>query len=175
MTTEMFSPTRTSIKEANEHLQQLYGRVAELEKTVQEQAESLIKKDEQMQTRLKEVTQEKDSEIAELRRSLEASEAHVQKLVASLKERDATMHHLQHKCQLLEDISQYKPMLEGLLARVVEAEQLGESDYNRRVSNGGTPNAHHTQVYQNSMDMDNSPSSSNRHFSISEEEDGGLT
>ncbi|XP_070564478.1 vimentin-type intermediate filament-associated coiled-coil protein-like [Ptychodera flava] len=165
-----FSPSRSSIREANDHLQALYKRVSDLEQTVKDQAESMIKKDEQMQTALKQVSLQKDKEITELRRTLESSEAHVQRLLASQREKDAQIANLQHKCQLLEDICQSKPMLENLLATIEKAENFKTSV---------SPNISPDRSLSNSPDEQTSDivQSNIRHFSISDSDpdpsDGG--
>ncbi|GIY59749.1 uncharacterized protein CEXT_351101 [Caerostris extrusa] len=50
------SPNRTSIKEANDHLQLLHERVMELESTTQEQSEALKKKEELLQATIRDIT-----------------------------------------------------------------------------------------------------------------------
>lgn len=63
----MSSPSPVQIREANAHLAALHRRVAELEQrleaaenTVREQAESLIRKDEQLRAATQEITEAKD-------------------------------------------------------------------------------------------------------------------
>lgn len=63
----MSSPSPVQIREANAHLVALHGRVTDLEqkledaeKTVREQAESLIRKDEQLRAATQEITEAKD-------------------------------------------------------------------------------------------------------------------
>ncbi|XP_077981316.1 vimentin-type intermediate filament-associated coiled-coil protein-like [Glandiceps talaboti] len=154
-----FSPSRSSIREANDHLQALYKRVDDLEQTVKEQAESMIKKDEQMQTALKEVSQHKDKEITELRKTLESSEAQLQRLLATTREKDAQIAHLLSKCQLLDDICITKPALEKLLSAFekVESFSRGSSSY--------VSAKLHSSYKENNALQNNT-----RHFSISDDE-----
>lgn len=63
----MSSPSPVQIREANAHLAALHRRVGDLEQrletaenTVREQAESLIRKDEQLRSATKEITENKD-------------------------------------------------------------------------------------------------------------------
>ena len=63
----MSSPSPVQIREANAHLSALHRRVVELERrleaaenTVREQAESLIRKDEQLRATTQEITEAKD-------------------------------------------------------------------------------------------------------------------
>ena len=64
---DMSSPSPVQIREANAHLAALHRRVAELEErleaaenTVREQAESLIRKDDQLRAATQEITEAKD-------------------------------------------------------------------------------------------------------------------
>ncbi|GAA6092023.1 vimentin-type intermediate filament-associated coiled-coil protein [Tachysurus ichikawai] len=64
----MSSPSPVQIREANAHLAALHRRVADLEQkleaaenTLREQAESLIRKDEQLRASTQEITENKDS------------------------------------------------------------------------------------------------------------------
>ncbi|XP_006826047.1 vimentin-type intermediate filament-associated coiled-coil protein-like [Saccoglossus kowalevskii] len=124
----MFSPSRSTIREANDHLQALYTKVNELEHTIKEQAESMINKDVQMQNKLKEVASGKNKEINELRRTLESSEAHMQRMLATNREKDALIAHLQQRCQVLDELCLSKPILEKLVAAMTKAESLKSDD-----------------------------------------------
>lgn len=110
------SPTRSSIKEANDHLQLLHVKVAELERTVQEQAEALIKKDEAMQTRIRDVGDAKDARIAELELQLAAAEERLRKHEELLRERDMQLELLSHRYALVDEVAAYTPVVEKLLA-----------------------------------------------------------
>ncbi|KAK8780099.1 hypothetical protein V5799_018556 [Amblyomma americanum] len=110
------SPTRSSIKEANDHLQLLHVKVAELERTVQEQAEALIKKDEAMQTRIRDVGDAKDARIAELEAQLAAAEERLRKHEELLRERDMQLELLSHRYALVDEVAAYTPVVEKLLA-----------------------------------------------------------
>ncbi|KAH8035711.1 hypothetical protein HPB51_008078 [Rhipicephalus microplus] len=110
------SPTRSSIKEANDHLQLLHVKVAELERTVQEQAEALIKKDEAMQTRLRDVGDAKDARIAELEAQLTVAEERIRKQEELLRDRDMQLELLSHRYALVEEVAAYTPVVEKLLA-----------------------------------------------------------
>lgn len=109
------SPTRTMIKEANDHLQLLHQRVAELEGTVQEQAEALIKKDEQLQMRLREQADIKDAHIRDLSRSVEAYEQRVRRLEQQCREKESQLESMAHKFTVMEELAAYTPLLERLV------------------------------------------------------------
>lgn len=110
------SPTRSSIKEANDHLQLLHQRVVELETTVQNQAEALMKKDEIMQAKLRELAEIKDLEIDELTKRLEYSEEKLKKLEHLLRDKDQVIEQLSNRCVSAEEVSAYTPAIEKLLA-----------------------------------------------------------
>lgn len=110
------SPTRSSIKEANDHLQLLHVKVAELERTVQEQAEALIKKDEAMQARIRDVGDAKDGRIAELEAQLAAAQDSLHKHEECLRERDMQLELLSHRYALVDEVAAYTPVVEKLLA-----------------------------------------------------------
>ncbi|XP_037528295.1 vimentin-type intermediate filament-associated coiled-coil protein-like [Rhipicephalus sanguineus] len=110
------SPTRSSIKEANDHLQLLHVKVAELERTVQEQAEALIKKDEAMQTRIRDVGDAKDARIAELEAQLTVAEERLRKQEEQLRDRDMQLELLSHRYALVDEVAAYTPVVEKLLA-----------------------------------------------------------
>lgn len=181
----MFSPTKSSIKEANDHLQALYKRVSDLETTVKEQAESLMKRDEEAQQNIEEVARNSGREISELRKSLEASESHVQSLLASCREKDTLISHLQYKCKLLDDACQTLPALDQLSRVLIEGQRFSggtTARSNHVVGNctkttsppGGPPamdgdgsGVHHQQHHHHH----NNSMSNSRQFSISEDDD----
>ncbi|XP_054836189.1 vimentin-type intermediate filament-associated coiled-coil protein [Eublepharis macularius] len=124
-------PTPVQIREANAHLAALHGRVAELERrlaaaerTVRGQAESLIRKDQEMRRALRSLREGKDREIATLEEKLLSSEENAQKLLGLLQEKDALIVQLKHRSHLLTKICRSRPVLDNLLAYMAEGEQL---------------------------------------------------
>ncbi|GAB6029729.1 hypothetical protein CHUAL_005448 [Chamberlinius hualienensis] len=109
------SPTRTMIKEANDHLQLLHQRVMELEKTVQEQAEALMKKDELMQQKLGELSEMKDAVIADLKQTVTTYDQRVKKLEQQCRESNHLLEMLNQKYLNVEELDVYIPTLEKLL------------------------------------------------------------
>ncbi|KAE8631886.1 hypothetical protein XENTR_v10001347 [Xenopus tropicalis] len=114
--------TPVQIKEANAHLAALHNRVAELESTVREQAESLIRKDEQYRAAVREIADSKDREIFELQKRLVQSEETAQRLIASMKEKDIELDRLRHHSHLLAQMCHSRPVLDALVSLMVEAE-----------------------------------------------------
>ncbi|KAK0156059.1 Vimentin-type intermediate filament-associated coiled-coil protein [Merluccius polli] len=125
------SPSSVQIREANAHLAALHRRVAELEArlraaegTVREQAESLIRKDEQVRAATREITETKDREITFLYKKLCKSEETIQHYQQTLKQRDLLVVQLQHRCHLLDSICESRPTLDSMLSLMAEAERM---------------------------------------------------
>lgn len=112
------------IKEANAHLAALHQRVAELEGTIREQAESLIRKDEHYQALLKKIVAAKDRELTEIQKRLIHSEEETQRLAATIKDKDRELERARHHSRLLVQICERRPLLEALVSVMAEAEGL---------------------------------------------------
>ncbi|KAM5192295.1 vimentin-type intermediate filament-associated coiled-coil protein [Mantella aurantiaca] len=112
------------IKEANAHLAALHQRVTELEGTIREQAESLIRKDEHYQILLKDIVDSKDRALTELHKRLMHSEEETQRLAAAIKDKDRQLEHVRHHSRLLAQICQRRPLLEALVSLLAEAEGM---------------------------------------------------
>lgn len=110
------SPNRTSIKEANDHLQLLHQRVMDLETTTREQSEALKKKDELLQTTIRDITDLKDSEIHDLTTIIDQLRDRIKKLEHLLREKDQQIELLNHRCSIAEDVASYTPTVEKLLS-----------------------------------------------------------
>ncbi|XP_066492029.1 vimentin-type intermediate filament-associated coiled-coil protein [Tiliqua scincoides] len=137
-------PTPVQIREANAHLAALHGRVTELERrlataerTVRDQAESLIRKDAEMRQALLQLRQGTDREIAMLEEKLLSSEENAQQLLKVIQEKDSVIAQLKHRSRLLTKICRSRPILDNLLAYMAEGEQLSP-DLGAR-SNGSSP------------------------------------
>lgn len=110
------SPNRTSIKEANDHLQLLHQRVMDLESTTREQSEALKKKDELLQTTIRDITDLKDAEIHDLATIIDQLRDRIKKLEHLLREKDQQIELLNHRCNIAEDVASYTPAVEKLLS-----------------------------------------------------------
>lgn len=128
----MSVPSPVQIKEANAHLAAVHRRVSELERrlaaaenTVREQAESLIRKDEQLRAATQEITEAKDREITFLHEKLCSSEETIQKFQCIIKEKDGLILQLRHRSQILNNICKSRPLLDSMLSYIAEAERLG--------------------------------------------------
>ncbi|KAG9485983.1 vimentin-type intermediate filament-associated coiled-coil protein [Eleutherodactylus coqui] len=120
----MSALSTVQIKEANAHLAALHHRVAELEGTVREQAESLIRKDEQYQASIRDMVDAKDRDIAELQKRLTQSEEEMQRLKASIKDKDRDVERLRHQSRILAQICHSRPLLNALVSLMAEAEGI---------------------------------------------------
>ncbi|KAG8555660.1 hypothetical protein GDO81_017771 [Engystomops pustulosus] len=120
----MSALSTVQIKEANAHLAALHHRVAELEGTVREQAESLIRKDEQYQASIRDMLIAKDREIGELQKRLVQSEEEMQKLMSSIKDKDRELERLRHQSRLLAQMCQNRSLLNALVSLMAEAEGI---------------------------------------------------
>ncbi|KAM4708422.1 vimentin-type intermediate filament-associated coiled-coil protein [Discoglossus pictus] len=120
----MSALTTLQIKEANAHLAALHQRVAELEATVREQAESLIRKDEQYRAAVRDITDAKNREISELQKRLVESEEATQRLMTSINDKDRDLERLRHHSRLLAQVCRSRPLLDSLVSLMVEAEGI---------------------------------------------------
>ncbi|KAK7495052.1 hypothetical protein BaRGS_00013692 [Batillaria attramentaria] len=113
---------RTSIEEANKHLNLLHSRVADLEKTVKEQHEALIAKDEFLQNKVSELSAAKDEEIVGLQQKLDESERTVTVLKKQMEEKDQELAKLHYKFNNLKTLLAHKTNVRHLLKAMEEAE-----------------------------------------------------
>ncbi|XP_044157336.1 vimentin-type intermediate filament-associated coiled-coil protein [Bufo gargarizans] len=120
----MSALSTVQIKEANAHLAALHHRVAELEGTIREQAESLIRKDEQYQASIRDMVEAKDRAIAELQKRLAQSEEEMQKLMSSIKDKDRELERLRHHSRLMARMCHSRPLLNALVSLMAEAEGI---------------------------------------------------
>lgn len=120
----MSALSTVQIKEANAHLAALHHRVAELEGTVREQAESLIRKDELYQAAIRDMADAKDREISELQIRLAQSEEEMQRLMVSIKDKDRELERLRHHSRLLAQMCHSRPLLSTLVSIMAEAEGI---------------------------------------------------
>ncbi|GFO03270.1 vimentin-type intermediate filament-associated coiled-coil protein [Plakobranchus ocellatus] len=122
---------RTSIEEANRHLQQLHERVNHLETTVKEQNDNLIAKDKLLQIRVSELASTKDKEIEGLANKLLASERTVSVLQEELERKNQQILALQHSHSKLRRLLNFKDDVKDLLKTMEDAEEnlaLDEGD-----------------------------------------------
>ncbi|XP_035829472.1 uncharacterized protein LOC118479025 [Aplysia californica] len=122
---------RTSIDEANRHLQQLHKRLHELEVTVHTQHEALAAKDKFLQKRVTEISTAKDKEIEGLSKKLLASERTVSVLQEELERKNQQIFALQHSHSKIRRLLNFKDDLSDLLRTMEDAEDnliLDEGD-----------------------------------------------
>ncbi|CAF0724819.1 unnamed protein product [Rotaria sordida] len=101
--------TRTTIREANNHLQMLYARNQELEQIINEQKEEL---------------DQKDLEYKKLSKSNQLLERHCQQLQALLDDRTQRLYVYERKEVLFRETLELKPAIESLLDVLNTFEQV---------------------------------------------------
>ena len=114
---------RTSIEEANKHLNLLHSRVNELEKTVTEQRDALIAKDEHLQSKITEISSAKNTEIESLQRKLHETEQTVFLLQQQVQRKDEVIATLQHNFGIVETLLNHRVSVQNLLKAMREAEK----------------------------------------------------
>lgn len=122
---------RTSIEEANKHLQQLHERVNHLETTVKEQSENLIAKDKLLHIRVTELGSAKDKEMEVLTNKLIASERTMSILQEELERKNQQIIALQQSHSTLRRLLNFKDDIKDLLKTMEDAEEnlaLDEGD-----------------------------------------------
>ncbi|CAF1090002.1 unnamed protein product [Adineta ricciae] len=100
--------TRTTIREANNHLQMLYIRNQELEQLIHEQKEEI---------------QQRNFEYSKLYRANQLLEQHCQQLQALLDDRTQRLYSYERKEVLFQQIIEFKPTLESLVRMLNTFEQ----------------------------------------------------
>ncbi len=110
----MTSLSKTNIKEANEHLQQLNQRIYDLETQLQLHilhVEDLQKNNLQLKKHLSKETAEKE----ELKRKIESKDKLIDTLLVSAEEKDQTMIKMEAKSRLFHELIEHKGSLEKIL------------------------------------------------------------
>lgn len=113
---------RTSIEEANKHLVLLHKRVTELEKTVKEQHEALIAKDQFLQTKVTEISSAKNAELDELRLKLSDGERTMFVLQQQMEQKNRALEILQRNYSNLKSLLLHKTNVRLLLKAMEETE-----------------------------------------------------
>lgn len=150
---------RTSIEEANKHLNLLHKRVADLEKTVKEQHEALVAKDDFLQSKVSDISSAKDEEIQGLQQKLQESERTVSVLQKQMEEKDQELSMLRFKFDNLKTLLAHKTNVRHLLKAMeeTEAKVLGtthDSPHRSRQDDPYTPNGFNSESQSDHTDND---------------------
>lgn len=146
---------RTSIEEANKHLNLLHSRVNKLEQTVSEQHDALIAKDEQLQSKITEISSAKNAEIEGLRRSLHETEQTLYVLQQQLQQKDNIIATLQHNFGVVETLLNHRVSVQHLLKAMREAEKnIREVDINGDSSSSEPVTVHNKDSVPNGFNGD---------------------
>lgn len=134
----VYKMNKSTIKEANEHLQQLHQRVYELESQVQVQGmhtAELQRANTELQRRLQEQQSQtaqalgtKDQELAELGARLQESERQVHVLLESARERDAAVLKLEAKARLFYEVVEHRAVLKKIVATLEELDEKKDEE-----------------------------------------------
>lgn len=115
---------RTSIEEANKHLQALYSRVSQLESVVQEQHDALLAKDLFIQTKIEELSKQ-DFIIQELKHSIEEQDQelsqkneNIEYLEKDLSSKSMQISALKKESTALSDIMRLLPDLKSFMSKI---------------------------------------------------------
>ena len=84
-----------------------------------------MQKDREFQTAVTDINQRKDSEIADLRRTIEVCRRQNQNIHKKLQERDTLIHELGKKCQLFDKIVRHRDSLQQILKLLDSLGPLG--------------------------------------------------
>jgi len=122
------SPTRSMIKEANDHLQLLHQRVQQLEQTVKEQAEAMLKKDEESHARIYEIIQSKDAVINNMTQTVDELKHRVHFLEQQCHEKDCRLATFSSQQDVIAELVTYSPVLTGLLSTLQKLPQKPSQD-----------------------------------------------
>ncbi|GFQ84204.1 uncharacterized protein TNCV_3408321 [Trichonephila clavipes] len=163
------SPNRTSIKEANDHLQLLHERVMELEATTQEQSEALKKKDELLQTTIRDITDLKDAEIHDLATIIDQLRDRIKKLEHLIREKDQQIELLNHRCSIAEDVASYTPSVEKLLSAMKKLPYKGSKH------NSSKPKSRSLRSHNQKLDKKSSADNSHFHDGMTNSVDGHVS
>lgn len=115
---------RTSIEEANKHLQALYGRVSQLESVVQEQHDALLAKDIFIQTKIDElrqqdfIIQEMKHKIEEQDQELNQKDEKIEYLEKDLSSKSMQISALRDKSTAFCDIMNLLPHLKSVMLKI---------------------------------------------------------
>lgn len=129
---------KLTIREANDHLQQLHQRVCELENQVEMKTLRIEELQEANQL-LASSVQQKNEELERLAGKLRDSEEQVQRLLSSAMERDETATKLEQKARLFYEAVEHRPSLARILQvldQVSEAVGVKQHEENLVKENG---------------------------------------
>ena len=148
---------KSSIREANEHLQKLHSRIYDLESKLQLQAmhiEELQRKNTELTEELRQEREEHGSVMAakdeESSQAISRLETQLQKLLESAEERDAAVIKLEAKSRLFYEVAEHKYALSRILELLEEV-----SDMKSREEGKESRDSHFSQTQDGAPAMSN--------------------
>ncbi|KAM7541714.1 hypothetical protein Aperf_G00000017867 [Anoplocephala perfoliata] len=122
---------KSSIEEANKHLAAMAQKIRELEKTVEDQKQELLEKDERAAQCIKEITDNHYTEVDELKAKIKDHTSTIRTLQGDIKRRDTELNILRQRARMLDEVLRYKASLAKLTITLEQAEQYSRSVANR--------------------------------------------
>ncbi|KAL5107691.1 Vimentin-type intermediate filament-associated coiled-coil protein [Taenia crassiceps] len=121
------SAHKSNIEEANKHLAAMAERIKELEKTVEDQKQEIIEKDERTTLCIKQLSDNHHTEVAELNSKIKDHLSTIRTLQSDVKRRDAELNILRQRARMLDEVMRYKASLAKLTITLEQAEQYSRS------------------------------------------------
>ncbi|VUZ44665.1 unnamed protein product [Hymenolepis diminuta] len=118
---------KSNIEEANKHLAAMAQKIEELEKTVENQKQELVEKDELAAQCIKEYTDNHYAEVGNLNAKIKDQASTIRTLQGDLKRRDAELNVLRQRVRMLDEVMRYKASLAKLTITLEQAEQYSRS------------------------------------------------
>lgn len=109
------TPTRVSIKEANDHLQLLHSRVTELETIIRSQSDQAAEQEEIYRRQLKELKSAKEAQIDELTKTIVRLEEKLKDLECSIKQKNEKLEENQIRLTQVDQLTDFLPNLEKFI------------------------------------------------------------
>uniref|UniRef100_A0A0X3PEF3 Vimentin-type intermediate filament-associated coiled-coil protein n=1 Tax=Schistocephalus solidus TaxID=70667 RepID=A0A0X3PEF3_SCHSO len=123
------SAYKTTIEEANKHLNALSKRIEELEAALEEQKAEMERREVIYTESVKELHELRDQETATLSAKVKEYGSTIRCLESDLRRRDTELNILRQRCRILDEILRYKASLAKLTITLEQAEQYSKSVY----------------------------------------------
>ncbi|VDL99776.1 unnamed protein product [Schistocephalus solidus] len=123
------SAYKTTIEEANKHLNALSKRIEELEAALEEQKAEMERREVIYTESVKELHELRDQETAALSAKVKEYGSTIRCLESDLRRRDTELNILRQRCRILDEILRYKASLAKLTITLEQAEQYSKSVY----------------------------------------------
>ncbi|VDK35689.1 unnamed protein product [Taenia asiatica] len=175
------SAHKSNIEEANKHLAAMAERIKELEKTVEDQKQEILEKDERAALYVKQLSDNHHNEVAELKSKIKDHLSTIRTLQSDVKRRDSELNILRQRARMLDEVMRYKASLAKLTITLEQAEQYSRSVAGRAglndprlALNGGTGSGNLTVYTEPSPRINPSGSGTPSYYLVDEMPDEEL-